>query len=393
MWTIIGVIVSFLMIFVLVIRKVNIGVSLLLGSVVLGLFSLPLYRLAKAILDASVAVPTLELFAVIVSIAFFNSAYQNTGMSRELTESLGKMIPSRGMLAVIPVIFGILPVSGGALFSAPLVDVEGSNLGLKKERKAFLNVWFRHIPHLLYPLETALVIASYLTGVDLAAMILYQIPVFVAGIAIGYLTGLRGIKKKGQVHVERRYVRSSLVSFLPVLLAVFLAAILGLKVFVAVLAGTVLLFAMVRPNRSGLVSAVKGLSKVAPVAFGIMIFRHVVEVSGALETVAELVQTYSVWPAISLVFLPMLIGFALGESSPSITVSLSILLVTYEFSPPAACLAYTCMYFGHLISPSHLCFSVTIEYFQTGILQIYKRLVPATIATLSVGIPAMILLM
>ena len=393
MWAIIGVVATFLMIFVLVIRKVNIGASLILGSVILGLLSLPLDQLAKAILDASVALPTLELFAVLVSITFFSSAYQITGMSQELTESLGKLIPSRSMIAAIPVIFGILPISGGALFSAPLVDVEGNNLGMAKERKAFLNVWFRHIPHLLYPLETALVIASYLTGVGLATMILYQIPVFVAGMTIGYLAGLRGIEKKGQTHIEWCYLKSFLVSFLPVLLAVILAAILGLKIFLAVLAGTMLLFAMARPNRSGLLSAMKGLSKVAPVAFGIMIFRHIVEVSGALDTVAELVQTNSVWPPISFIFLPMLVGFALGESSPSITLSLSILLVTYEFSPPAACLAYTCMYFGHLISPSHLCFSVTIEYFQTGILQIYKRLIPATIATLSVGIPAMILLM
>jgi len=235
MWTIIGVIVSFLMIFVLVIRKVNIGVSLLLGSMILGFFSLPLHHLAKAVLDASVAVPTLELFAVLVSITFFNSAYQSTGMSRELTESLGKMIPSRSMIAVIPVIFGILPVSGGALFSAPLVDVEGDNLGLKKERKAFLNVWFRHIPHLLYPLETALVIASYLTGVGLATMILYQIPVSVTGIAIGYLAGLRGIEGKERIHTEWRYVKSFLVSFLPVLVAVILTAILGLEIYLAVL--------------------------------------------------------------------------------------------------------------------------------------------------------------
>ena len=42
MWTIIGVVATFLMIFVLVIRKVNIGVALVLGSVILGLLSLPL---------------------------------------------------------------------------------------------------------------------------------------------------------------------------------------------------------------------------------------------------------------------------------------------------------------------------------------------------------------
>jgi len=393
MWEIIGIIGTFLIIFILVKYKVNIGVSLILGSLVLGLLFLPVARLMQAIFDASIAISTWELVATIASIAFLNFVYQSTGKSKELAESLGRMIPSKGLVAFIPLIFGVLPVSGGALFSAPLVDVEGDKLGMERERKAFLNMWFRHVPHLLYPLETALVIASFLTGVNLATMILYQIPVLAVGMAIGYLIGLRGMGKNEQVSIKWHYARSFLVSFLPILVAVILITILGVKVFIAVLIGTILLFVMVRVKRGDIVSIIPGVGKMALVAFGIMIFRHIVGVSGALDIVAELTKTYAVWPPVLLVSIPLLIGFALGESSPAITLSLSILLVTYQFGPAAACLAYTCMYFGHLISPLHLCFAVTSEYFQTGTMQVYKRLVPATVATLSFGIPAMILLM
>ena len=329
----------------------------------------------------------------ILSIAFLNFMYQSTGKSKELATSLGKMIPSRSLVAFIPVVFGVLPVSGGALFSAPLVDSEGDRLGSEKERKAFLNMWFRHIPHLLYPLETALVIASYLTGVNLATMILYQIPVFVIAIAIGYLAGLRGMEKSERVAVKLYHIKSFLVSFLPILVAIILTAIFGLKVFIGVMIGTVLLFVVARAKRSDILCTLPGLGKMALLAFGIMIFRHVVGVSGALDVVSELTKTYAVWPPVLLISIPLLIGFALGESSPAITLSLSILLVTYQFSPAAACLAYTCMYFGHLISPLHLCFAVTSEYSQTGTLQVYRRLVSTTVATLSLGIPAMILLM
>lgn len=393
MWPTVGIVAAFLITFILVICKVNIGISLISGSVILGLFFLPLPRLMQAIFDAFVALSTLELVATITSITFLNFVYQSTGKSQELAESLGKMIPSTSLVAVIPVLFSVLPVSGGALFSAPLVDSEGDRLGMEKERKAFLNMWFRHIPHLLYPLETALVITSYLTNVNLATIILYQVPVFATGIAIGYLLGLRGIGKRREVLIKWYNVKKFFVSFLPIFVAVTLTAILGVKVFIAVFVGTILLFVIARPKWVDITSTVSGVGKMALVGFGIMIFRHIVEVSGALDIAAKLVQTCSVWPPILLVFLPMSIGFALGESTLAITLSLSILLATYEFSPPAACLAYTCMYFGNLISPIHLCFAVTSEYFQTGTLQIYKRLIPATIATLSIGIPLMILLM
>jgi len=393
MLSIIGILVAFLTIFILTICKVNIGISLISGSVVLGLFFLPVAQLIQVIFDASIAASTLELVATIVSITFLNIAYQNAGKFQELTESLGKMIPSRSLMAVIPAIFGVLPVTGGALFSAPLVDSEGDKLKMGKEKKAFLNLWFRHIPHLLYPLETSLVIASYLTNTSLTKMILYQVPVFVTGITIGYLIGLKGVGEGGRVLIKWYYIKSFFFSFLPIFVAVILTAFLGMKVFIAVFIGTILLFVMTGVKRINIMPALNSMSKMALVAFGIMIFRHVVEVSGTLKIMAELVQTYTLWPPIVLVSLPMLIGFVLGESTPSITISLSLLLTTYKFNPSTTCLAYTCMYFGHLISPLHLCFTVTSQHFQIGTLQIYKRLIPATIATLSVGIPLMMLLM
>jgi integral membrane protein (TIGR00529 family) len=318
--------------------------------------------------------------------------YQQTGKAQELAENLGNMIPSRILVAIIPAIFGVLPVTGGALFSAPLVDSEGDKIGIKKERKAFLNMWFRHIPHLAYPLETALVIASHLTGVSLATLIIYQIPVFIVGLLFGYLVGLRGLEKEGALIIKWSYFRGFLLSFLPILVTVFLTAILNVKIFIAVFIGSILLFVMTRSKEFAVASSLKTMINMALIGFGVMIFRQISQDSGVWDGVVKLVQANSLWPPILLVSLPMLIGFTLGESSPSITLSLSVLLNLYKFNPPEVCLVYTCMYFGHLISPLHLCFSVTSEYFKTETLQVYKRFIPATVATLLVDIPLMILL-
>jgi len=393
MLEIVGAILGFCVVFIAVRFKINIGISLILGSIMIGIFSLPIYDLAQTIFRTSVAIPTLELIATISSITFLNSAYQSTGSFQDLAENLGKMIPTRSLVAIIPVIFGVLPVSGGALFSAPLVDHEGDRLSIEKERKAFLNLWFRHIPHLLNPLETALVIASYLTNIDLAKILLYQVPVFAIGIIVGYAIGLAHIKRVEESSIRWRYFKNCLVALSPILIAVILTTALGVKIYIAALAGTVLLFFIAKSRRINVESVTIDVGKMALAALSTMIFRHMFQVSGTLEVLSRLVQNSSIWPPLLFVFVPLLIGFAMGESTPGMTLSLSILLFAHRFTPASACLAYTCMYFGHLISPTHLCFAATSEYFQTGTLQIYRRLIPATIVTLAISIPLLILLM
>ncbi len=153
-----------------------------------------------------VSLSTLELVATITSITFLNFAYQNTGKAQELGEILSNIFPSTSLLAIIPAIFGLLPVSGGALLSAPLVDLEGDKLGIEKGRKAFLNLWFRHIPHLIYPLETALVIVSYLTGRSLTAIILYQVPVFIVGLYRRVYSGIKRNRRKEKTLPFQRHV-------------------------------------------------------------------------------------------------------------------------------------------------------------------------------------------
>ena len=390
--SLIGILLAVITISFSMIFKLNIGLSLILGSIVLGLFSLSLLDLLQTILDASISPSTLEMIMTIISITFLNVTYQRTGKAQELAENLGKMIPSKILVAIIPAMFGILPVTGGALFSAPLVDSEGDKIGIGKVRKVFLNMWFRHIPHLVYPLETALIIASHLTGVRLSLIIAYQIPVFIVGLSFGYLMGLRDLKKQGALVIEWKYFRRFLLSFLPILVTLALTALLNVKLYIAVFMGIILLFFMTRSKEFAFVSSLKTLSNMALIGFGVMIFRQTSQASGVWDVVVNLVQANALWPPILLVSLPILIGFTLGESSPSITVSLSMLLTMYKLTPPEVCLIYTCMYFGHLISPLHLCFSVTSEYFKTETWQAYKQLIPATIATLMVDIPLMILL-
>lgn len=394
MWPLLGLTFAFLAIFVLVLRKVHIGLALVLGSGLLAVLVLPVDQLPLMVVEVVTARATLELVATIVAITFLNYAYQQTGRAQHLAESLGRLIPPRGMLVAIPALFGVLPVSGGALFSAPFVDEEGRKLGYDVPRRAFLNLWFRHVPHLLYPLETALVVTAYLTGVPLPTLILYQLPVFVTGMLVGGLVALRGPHRAGPAatRVAWRPLRAFLLAFAPILVTVGVIAVTGAPVYVAVLLGVLLLVLLTRFRRFDVVAFLPRCAQMALVGVGIVLFRTTVERSGVLALTGALLQALPVWPPLLAIAVPFLVGLALGESSPAITLSLA-LLGTLTFTPPVACLAYTSMYFGHLLSPIHLCFAVTAEYFRASVSQIYARLVPAIALTLAVFIPLMLLLL
>ena len=116
-------------------------------------------------------------------------------------------LSSRGLLAFIPALFGLMPIAGGALISAPYVEETSSKLRIKPEMKSSINMWFRHLWMPILPLEPALILAAMLAGICLYDLILIQIPVFILYTLVGYLVFIRPLppikhlrKKKGKVH-------------------------------------------------------------------------------------------------------------------------------------------------------------------------------------------------
>ena len=47
--------------------------------------------------------------------------------------------------------------------SVPVVDVEGEHLGIKVDRKVFINIWFRHVIMTIYSLNQALILIAIIT--------------------------------------------------------------------------------------------------------------------------------------------------------------------------------------------------------------------------------------
>ena len=383
----IGALIAFSLALLLVLRKVNIGLALVLGALVLSLFSLT----PRGILDTLIAAvsdrATLELATTVGIVIILCFIYEESGMMRQMMESLEHLIADRRIIAALtPAVFGLFNVLGGALFSAPFVESEGNRLGLNSEQKAYVNLWFRHVLFFIYPLDTALVTASYLSGFTIASILLYQLPIFLVALAVGYLTVIRPVKRDhGPVDRSRHWVKKLFVSSSPISVAVLLTLGCGVPIYLSVLAALTVLLAVSTPGPQvlGRVLRKRLIPEMIATAFGVMIFRHFIDASHAFESVSLMVGDGTVAPILLSTLIPGAIGFLLGFPAGAIALSVPLMESMYTLTPVMVALIYTSMYVGHNPSPIHLCFAVTCQYFKTRISRLYRLLLPALLAVLA----------
>jgi hypothetical protein len=147
MWTIIAAMIAIAVVFVLSIRKVTFGISMMAGSILLGLLTLSPQDLIGSILNVILDPVTIELAVTTILITYLGFLYQETGKLIEMTENLEKIVSDRRVISMaVPALFGMLPMYGGALLSAPVVNVVGEKIGITNSRRVFLNFWFRLVP-------------------------------------------------------------------------------------------------------------------------------------------------------------------------------------------------------------------------------------------------------
>jgi len=94
--------------------------------------------------------------------------YKETELIGTMSQDLSHLLRnSKLVVGLLPAVIGLLPVPGGALMSAPLIETEANKLELKREMKTYVNVWFRHTIFPVYPMSQVLILTAALTGISL----------------------------------------------------------------------------------------------------------------------------------------------------------------------------------------------------------------------------------
>jgi hypothetical protein len=160
----IGLFAAFLLLFIIRFRGVDFALSILSACIIIGLTSgKPLTLFIdvgyKTVFDNS----TWDLCAAVALITVLGYCLKETCLMVELIENLRSFLPGKALLALIPALFGILSMPGGASMSAPFIEDEAQRLKLRPEHKTFVNIWYRHAWYWVSPISPTTLILCRLS--------------------------------------------------------------------------------------------------------------------------------------------------------------------------------------------------------------------------------------
>lgn len=322
--------------------------------------------------------------------------------------SLKTFFSKTAIIGVVPAIYGLMPVPGGALFSAPMVDKEGDKVGLSQNQKNFVNVWFRHIWFTIYPVSSAMILLSstQMFDINIYDLVLIQIPMFVVMIVVGAVLLHRFANHDdGDVQPRSRDFYGLIYFFAPILPLVTSAILMpvGVSQIRSFLVGVVISVFLVLvvakvPFQQWAGILRKGVGWKLPMAiFGIMIFREMFMVSQVDVVLGAWVQAVSIPPIILFALIPMFFGIVMGYNLGAVGISFPILAA---FIPlfgngnmvALASVLYISSLVGYLISPLHLCNVVSSEYLKTDTMGMYRIIIPASLVLLVANTVLMVFL-
>ncbi|MFO7990801.1 MAG: DUF401 family protein [Thermoplasmata archaeon] len=383
MTELIGVLIAFVVLGVLIYRKVDFGLSILIASGIMLAFIKPDLEGLQWLFEISIEYDTLELVAAIVLIGYLGYIYRDSEQVDRLILSLRGIFKDRRVIvASIPAVFGLMPMPGGALVSAPMIQDEGDALGLDGVHKAFINWWFRHIWFSVYPISLGLIITSKLSGVNIYRIALFNSPIFIASIVIGTIWGLGYIRKEenvnsGQEKKRGRHILSILWWLSPIFLALGLNLAFNVPFFISLAVSV--MFLILQNHKKYSLRKVPLLLKdgfsvnLLMAAYGIMLFKGIVERSEALVPAVDVLQSYI--PILAVVIISSLfIGMIMGHLPAAVGIGLPVLIPLLPVvNVQTIAMVYLFIMLGYLISPIHLCIILTIEYFEADLSKFYKR--------------------
>ena len=377
--------ISILAILVLI-RFINISVSILVGAVLLGLLTIGLETFNQILIYAT-SFQTLKLLAIVILAFTLGYSMEYFKLLEDLTNSVSAMT---GMLSLllIPLIVGLLPMPGGALISAVMMVNLVKRFNVSAERATYINYWFRHPWVTVWPLYPSFVVGAAIVNAPFFEIFRATYPIGIIAIFSGFLiTWINGgleIKFKP----NRKNFLRMIYSFYPVIIVAFSSLVFKLDLLLTLLISLAILFIHKRVRPSDLPSILKKTLdvKIIVLIFAVMIYKGLIEYTSSAEIFFQHLHAWNFSPAAASFLLSFIIGFSTGVEISYASIALPLLtkftgvgdIVYKNFM-----LVFGAGYLGVMLSPLHLCLVFSSEYYKARLLKVYKSLLPTGILTAS----------
>ncbi len=395
----IAFIASVLVLFILVIVRVNVAVAVVLSTVVYGVLALSPLGMLLSILRALTNIRTYMVVSIFVMALFMSYELKVGGVLDMLTDSFAAL-GCRFAGYSIPAVIGLIPMPGGALVSAmTLKEHYFERLGLKPSFASYLNYWFRHVWVSVWPIYQGLIITAAVLGVSVYSVIAATYPITIGAILSGLIVSLPMMARLGNSGCRRSLKLGGILRGVwPFILIAILTIGLKISVAYALLATLVPVLLTLRPSRDRLVEGLKFAlnAKIIVIVLAVMIYREFIAESGAAAHLYRLLEQHSVPVLIVSFIIPFMIGVATsgefvfaGTAFPLMT---NILLSDGHINSLPMLVGYMGGFLGVMLSPVHLCLVLTAEHYNSRYRNIYIYIIPAAVLNIALTLVSVYIL-
>ncbi len=417
MYEIIGIVIAFATIIFLITRKQPLWLVMLTASIIVFIsagnnFSGVIQSVWGALRDRD----TIDLALIVAAITTMAGLLQEFDFFDHVVDSLRTLLQSdRLTLLLVPGLVGCMPMVGGAIVSAPMVDGLGENIDLSPSRRSAANLIFRHSWYFVFPFNPTYILTARMANIDILNLIKLQWPLTLVMLSAGYFFILnprfasdaaspQNNKTKQEIAAAdestqfedeksdpNRTTTSVFLEFTkyssPIVVSLLLSIGLGLHLAAALIGGIILTLLLASTQREDF-----EWNKVPQLMFekvdyqivgamaSIMVFRASVNQTTAFNAVMmDLLEA-----GIPLYLVAGGLSFAVGYISASHSSTLALVLpivLPLLRASGADILKYVMFiycfgFLAYLISPLHLCQILTNRYFEVDLSQVYKIYAP-----------------
>lgn len=370
------VIAAMILIVVLLRFKVLIGPAILSGGLLIWLFeSRSFEKLWIAFTETLTMQRTWDLLLCLYFVMCLEVELRKSGSLHGMVVTLRNIFSSNKVtLAFMPAFLGLLPSLGGARFSAPIVQEASEGIAVDDEQKSAINLWFRHIFEFSNPLMPGVILACGIANVSIGDLIDQVGWVTILCFVLGWIfliipLKITDLEKATNTQHDRTIDWKSLVlAFGPIVTSFLLIVAFNVQAALAmglvVVAFILLYFWFKRPISVKSVFTESLDKKLFFNVVCILYFIQLLTVIGTLDEIVSVFNNSSLPQAVIIACLSFIFGVMTGMGQGYIAIVMPIVALMAPGNIVLVGIAMVYGMAGQMVTPTHLCILVTVEYFK-----------------------------
>lgn len=371
------VIAAMILIVVLLRFKVLIGPAILSGGLLIWLFeSRSFEKLWVAFTETLTMQRTCDLLLCLYFVMCLEVELRKSGSLHGMVVTLRNIFSSNKVtLAFMPAFLGLLPSLGGARFSAPIVQEASEGIAVDDEQKSAINLWFRHIFEFSNPLMPGVILACGIANVSIGDLIDQVGWVTILCFVLGWIFLIVPLKitdpeKATNTQHDRAIDWKSLIlAFGPIVTSFLLIVAFDVQAALAmglvVVAFIPLYFWFKRPISVKSVFTESLDKKLFFNVVCILYFIQLLTVIGTLDEIVNVFNNSALPQAVIIACLSFIFGVMTGMGQGYIAIVMPIVALMAPGNIVLVGIAMVYGMAGQMVTPTHLCILVTVEYFKS----------------------------